>query len=134
MRSYGQQENKNQMITSQIITHHGITKNAEHILAKSSVPRHATDQHIFPIREQCERVCYSRNSRAFNRRTIPESYVTLNPVTQFHNRYVTIDIVSLLALQIPLQNSTPLCYRYATVMLPLTLYLGHKSRTTNNLS
>ena len=70
--------------------------------------------------------CYSRNSRAIDARTIPESYVTLNPVTQFHNHYVTVDIVSLLALQILLQNSIPLCYRYATVMLPLTLYLGHK--------
>ena len=100
-----------QLITSQSITHHGITKkNEEHILAKSSIPRHATNQQIFPIRKQCERVCYSRNSRAFHTWTIPESCFTLNPVTQFHNRYVTVDIVSPLALQIPLHNSIPLCY------------------------
>ena len=70
--------------------------------------------------------CYSSNSRAFDTRTIPESYVTLNTVTQFHNRYIAVDIFSPLALQIPLHNSIPLCYRYATVMLPLTWYLGHK--------
>ena len=109
-------------------------KNAEHIPEKSSVPRHATNQQILPIGEHCERVSYFKNSRAFDTQTIPESYVTLNPVTQLHNHYVTVDIVSPLALQIPLHNSIPLCYRYATFMLPLTLYLGHKYRTTNSLS
>ena len=85
-------------------------KNEEHILAKSSIPCHATNHQIFPIRKQCERVGYSRNSRAFHTRTIPESYFTLNTVTKFHNCYVTVDIVSLLELQIPLHNSIPLCY------------------------
>ena len=91
----------------------------EHVLAKISVPRHAPNQQIFLICEQCERVCYSRNSRVFNTQTIPESYVTLNPIPQLHNRYMTVNIVSPLALQNPVQNSTPLYYRYTTVMLPI---------------
>ena len=64
-------------------------------------------------------ICYSSNSHAYNTQTIPEPYVTRNPITQFHNRYMTVNIVSLLASQILVQNSIPLYYRYTTVILPL---------------
>ena len=96
-------------------------KNVEHVLAKGCVPRHAPNQQIFPICEQCERVCYSRNSCAFDTQTIPDSYITLNPITQFHIRYITVNIVSPLALQTPVQNSIPLYDRYTTDILPLLL-------------
>ena len=122
-------------------------KNAEHVLAKSSVPRHAPNQQILPIFKQCERVCYSRNYHAFDTQTIPESYVTVNPITQFHNRYMTVNIVSPLALKTPVHNSLPLyyrytnimillplCYSYTSVMLPLTSYLGLKHLTPYRLS
>ena len=109
-------------------------KKCEHVLAKISAPCHTPNQQIFLICEQCERVCYSRNSRAFDTQTIPESYVTLNPISQFHNRYMTVNIVSPFALQNPVQNSTPLCYRYTTVMLPLTSYLGLKQLMPYRLS
>ena len=59
--------------------------------------------------------CYSRNSCAFDTQTIHKSYVTLNPVTKFHYCYVTVEILSPLALKIPLHNSIPLCYHYVTV-------------------
>ena len=122
-------------------------KNAEHALAKSSVQRHASNQQILIVCEQCERVCYSSNSRAYDTQTIPESYVTLNPITQIHNRYMTVSTISPLALQIPVHNSIPLQYHYTTsmlllplryycttIILPLTLYLGLKQLTPYRLS
>ena len=122
-------------------------KNEERVLSKSSVQRHAPNQQIFPLCEQCERVCYSRNSRAYYTQIIPKSYVTLNPITQFHNHYMTVITVSPLALQIPVHNPIPLNYRYTTVMLqlqlryryttvilPLSSYLGLKQLTPYRLS
>ena len=100
----------------------------EHVLAKSSVQRHAPNQKMLPVCEQYEKVCYFRNSPAYNTQTISESYVTLNPITQIHNRYMTVNIVSPLELQIPVHNSILLHYHYTTVMLLLPLRYRYRNR------